>query len=59
MKTTTFHNVTISINADNSKKAYAKLCDVLQTIDAEWTTDTYTDTDTASEEARETTELFG
>ncbi len=59
MNTTTFQNVTISVNADSSKEAYSKLCDALQSIGAEWTSDTYTNTDDASEESKETSELFG
>ncbi len=38
---TSFQNVTITIQAPTSREAYDKLCTVLASIDAEWTTDTF------------------
>lgn len=56
---TTFHNVTITIQATSSRKAYDELCDALHTVGAdriEWTTDTYS---TETEQAeRPTSDLF-
>ena len=38
---TSFQNVTITIQAPTSREAYEKLCTALASIDAEWTTDTF------------------
>ena len=38
---TSFQNVTITIQGPTSREAYDKLCTVLASIDAEWTTDTF------------------
>ena len=38
---TSFQNVIITIQAPTSREAYDKLCTVLASIDAEWTTDTF------------------
>ena len=38
---TSFQNVTITIQAATPGEAYEKLCTVLASIDAEWTTDTF------------------
>jgi hypothetical protein len=38
---TSFQNVTITIQAATPRKAYEKLCAALASIDAEWTTDTF------------------
>lgn len=62
---TTFHNVTITIEAENPKAAYAKLCEVFAPLTAkeelEYTTDTYTTNtveETLLDNDRETAELF-
>lgn len=58
---TTFHNVTITIDAEAPRAAYDMLCNALGTIELcgigiEWNTDTYS---TESEQAqRPTTDLF-
>jgi hypothetical protein len=41
---TSFQNVTITIQKPTSREAYDKLCTVLASIDAEWTTDTFSST---------------
>lgn len=50
---TTFHNVTITIEAKDAKEAYAKLCEMFYFLnrkgELEYTTDTYT-TDTGHHE---------
>ena len=38
---TSFQNVTITIQAAAPREAYEKLCTALASIDAEWTTDTF------------------
>jgi hypothetical protein len=38
---TSFQNVTIAIQAATPREAYEKLCTTLASIDAEWTTDTF------------------
>jgi hypothetical protein len=38
---TSFQNVTITIQTVTPREAYEKLCTVLASIDAEWTTDTF------------------
>jgi hypothetical protein len=38
---TSFQNVTITIQAPTSREAYDRLCTVLASIEAEWTTDTF------------------
>ena len=38
---TSFQNVTIAIQAATPREAYEKLCTALASIDAEWTTDTF------------------
>ncbi len=38
---TSFQNVTITIQAATPREAYEKLCTALASIDAEWTTDTF------------------
>jgi hypothetical protein len=38
---TSFQNVTIAIQAATPRGAYEKLCTALASIDAEWTTDTF------------------
>jgi hypothetical protein len=38
---TSFQNVTITIQAATPREAYEKLCMALASIDAEWTTDTF------------------
>src|ERR1039458_2894941 len=38
---TSFQNVTITIQVATPREAYEKLCTVLASIDAEWTTDTF------------------
>ena len=56
----TFHNVTISLYADNGKEAYNMLADALESLPvATWESDTYTAT--SSEpwgESHTTSELF-
>jgi hypothetical protein len=52
----TFHNVTVSIRAENGKQAYTKLCDMLvQNNDGDWYTDTFSEEDS---QPRSTRELF-
>lgn len=55
MSTYTFQNVTISIEAENGKKAYSKLCDNLADNSIDWHTDTFSENDG---DMRETVELF-
>ena len=38
----TFHNVTITVLADDGPSAYAALCAALGTLDCEWITNTFT-----------------
>ena len=38
---TSFQNVTITIQAATPRESYEKLCTALASIDAEWTTDTF------------------
>ena len=38
---TTFHNITVSIEAETPREAYAKLCELLGRWGIEYTTDTY------------------
>jgi hypothetical protein len=54
---TTFHNVTIVINAETSEEAYTKLCNTLASIKAEYCTDMYSDSNTGYEE-ESTEKLF-
>jgi len=60
----TFNNVTITIPAANAKQAYAVLCEALDPLGAEWTTDTYTvddgeEKDTVDDgEEKDTRDLF-
>lgn len=60
MVTVDFLNVTISMEADNPKEAYAKLCEILQGV--EYGTHTYTVGETIEEQAKfgihPTTELW-
>lgn len=51
-----FQNVTIGVNAKTAKEAYTKLCNALRSIDAEYSTDTYSRTSDGV--ARPTTRLF-
>lgn len=52
----TFHNVTITIRAATPHLAYDALCAALDTLKAEWETDTYSIDN--RDEHRTTTELF-
>lgn len=55
---TTFHNVTITIDAANPTEAYRKLCELFETIKgAEYATDTFT-TDNAPDRHRNTSTLW-
>lgn len=56
----TFHDVTITVNADDGPHAYAALCAALGTIDCEWITTTFTITteDGAVSEPEETNVLW-
>lgn len=62
MPTTTFTNVTISIDAPDPTAAYTRLCDALARIDADWITDQYCVYNLAvgptDSEYRDTEELF-
>ena len=54
---TTFWHVAITIKAESAKKAYAKLCNLLEGEGIEYETDTFT-TEEDTENDRDTTELF-
>ncbi|MFN3076877.1 MAG: hypothetical protein ABT940_08375 [Alphaproteobacteria bacterium] len=58
---TTFHNVTITIVAENPKAAYTKLCDMFGTLvqngELEYTTDTFT-TSKDQDTHRDSSEAF-
>jgi hypothetical protein len=47
MKTITFNNVSISIEAPDAKEAYTKLCNMFteSKLDIEYTTDTFSEDD--------------
>jgi hypothetical protein len=51
----TFHNVEITFEAANADEAYARLCEALASVEAEWQTDTYSQPHTVT---RPTRELF-
>lgn len=54
----TFNNLSISIQAEDPKKAYDKLCEVLKDNGiVDWYSDTYTVND--SEDEKPTEELWG
>jgi hypothetical protein len=56
MPDVTFHNVTITINAQTPAEAYETLCNALSNLNCEWTSDTFsTDND---DDRRDTEELF-
>lgn len=38
----TFHGITVSIQAETAEEAYTKICNALDKLDGEWSTDTYT-----------------
>lgn len=62
MKLVTFLNVRISIESNNFKEAYKKLCDGMKNMGAvDWQTDNYTHEDDSLNETEErsTEELFG
>lgn len=58
---TTFHNVTITIEAEDSKAAYTKLCEMFHPLvskgELEYTTDFFT-TDNTPDSSGDTSELF-
>jgi hypothetical protein len=54
-----FINVAITVSAPNAQEAYAKLCNGLAAIDADWQTDVYTHAeDVEGINERSTAELF-
>ncbi len=56
MNHTTFYNLTVSIPGDFPKVAYTKLCNALDSLHAEWYSDTYSCDE--EEIKSSTTELF-
>lgn len=57
MPTYNFHNITVSIEAENGKDAYTKLCSKLDKLTGgEWSTDTFSTDDSLEEKS--TRELF-
>lgn len=55
MKYYTFFNLTASVRAEDGKEAYTKLCDVLDKLDGDWHSSTYSEDDG---EEKTTEELF-
>lgn len=57
---TTFHNLTVTVEAHTAKAAYTKLCNLMAMggPSISWTTDTYTTDQRRPSRYRPTSELF-